>query len=441
MPATKLLLGAGFLLYLLAYLAGLNGSFQFDDFKVIVHNPDVASLSAWWQAMPGIRPLLKLSYAWQAGESASHFRLLNIFLHTLNSSLVGLLTYRALQEARPSGSQDMVLPAIAAALSFAVHPAMTEAVTYICGRSVSLMASAYLLALLCWQQATESGTRRPLLIAASLASFAIAMGVRESACTLPLAALWWSLLIRKHSWRVALAETWPLWIGMLIMLAALLAIGDYQRLLQHSWQIRSLGEQVLGQINAHAYLLTHSLVGWQINIDPDIRVPAELNATTILIGLVLVIGISLTWILRKRYPWLLLAVSWWLLHLLASNSAAARLDLANDRHIYLPVIGIVMALAIYWQNTAYKHMLSALWIGLFLFWTAQTTLRNQEYASEVSLWQATVKTSPEKARPWNNLGYAYQQAGNRQAAISAYQRALYLAPSDATAKLNLYYLE
>ena len=48
---------------LLAYLNALGAAFQFDDYNVIVNNPSVHSLPAWLDSMPGIRPLLKFSYA------------------------------------------------------------------------------------------------------------------------------------------------------------------------------------------------------------------------------------------------------------------------------------------------------------------------------------------------------------------------------------------
>ena len=69
---------------LAAYAGAFGGSFQFDDFNVIVHQAAVHSLGAWWDSMPGIRPLLKLSYAlsWIAGGGGeTAFHLVNVALH------------------------------------------------------------------------------------------------------------------------------------------------------------------------------------------------------------------------------------------------------------------------------------------------------------------------------------------------------------------------
>src|SRR2546423_14765287 len=47
---------------LVAYANAFGGAFQFDDFNVIGRESTVQSLSAWWGAQPGIRPLRKLAY-------------------------------------------------------------------------------------------------------------------------------------------------------------------------------------------------------------------------------------------------------------------------------------------------------------------------------------------------------------------------------------------
>jgi Flp pilus assembly protein TadD len=66
-----------------------------------------------------------------------------------------------------------------------------------------------------------------------------------------------------------------------------------------------------------------------------------------------------------------------------------------------------------------------------------TILRNRDYASEIALWEATTHTSPGKARAWNNLGYAWQLAGDSERAAMAYAHALALEPGEYKARVNL----
>ena len=78
------------------YLNALGASFQFDDWNVIVNDTRVQSLAAWWHSMPGIRPLLKLTYAVNhaTGFGVVGFHAVNIAIHAANALLVLLLLER-----------------------------------------------------------------------------------------------------------------------------------------------------------------------------------------------------------------------------------------------------------------------------------------------------------------------------------------------------------
>jgi Flp pilus assembly protein TadD len=75
--------------------------------------------------------------------------------------------------------------------------------------------------------------------------------------------------------------------------------------------------------------------------------------------------------------------------------------------------------------------------GLALALLTATVLRNGDYRTEVTLWTATVAASPQNARAWNNLGYAYQLAGEPSRARESYLRALRLDPGSFRAYWNL----
>jgi tetratricopeptide (TPR) repeat protein len=80
---------------------------------------------------------------------------------------------------------------------------------------------------------------------------------------------------------------------------------------------------------------------------------------------------------------------------------------------------------------------TALIVLLAVSGAAFTASRNQDYRDEVSLWRATVRLSPAKARVWNNLGYAYVLAGHTPAARAAFQRALEINPRHVRSLANL----
>jgi tetratricopeptide (TPR) repeat protein len=412
---------------LTAYASAFGGSFQFDDFNVIVREPAVHSFAAWWESMPGIRPLLKLSYAlsWGAGGGSTlAFHALNVALHGANV----LLAWMVLGEVwRRIGIGAAGAAAFVGALLFALHPAQTEAVTYVSGRSVSLMAFFYLASVLAYLR----GAPRWL----SPALFAAALATKEVAVTLPAALLLCESLDlrRPFDLRAALRRQAAHWALLAVGLAAMATLPRYREMLETSLALRGLKEQLALQaaaITRHAGVL---LLAVPPNTDPEVPfVPAAA-------GLAILATIAVGLALLRLHPWYALALLWFLLHLAPTNSILARADAVNDRQLYLASIGplalagLALALMPRWRVAAV--VAAAIVLG------AATVARNQDYRSEVALWSDTTRKSPHSARAWNNLGYAYQLEGRRDEARAAYERALALDPQDVKARTNLRLLE
>jgi tetratricopeptide (TPR) repeat protein len=139
----------------------------------------------------------------------------------------------------------------------------------------------------------------------------------------------------------------------------------------------------------------------------------------------------------RRRPWLGFGILWFFLHLAPTNSLVARYDLASDRALYLALIGPALILGVSLGSWRQWRDATNAAIALVLLLGVATFVRNLDYASEVALWEATVRASPSKPRAWNNLGYARQQAGDLAGARTAYERALALGPDYARARINL----
>ncbi|WP_300620850.1 hypothetical protein, partial [Dokdonella sp.] len=89
LPAISILIAA----VLAAYANAFTATWQFDDFAAILGNPAAQSLAGWWHALPGIRPLLKLSYAFthETGGGVIAVHATNIAIHALNACLLWAL--------------------------------------------------------------------------------------------------------------------------------------------------------------------------------------------------------------------------------------------------------------------------------------------------------------------------------------------------------------
>ncbi len=75
-------------------------------------------------------------------------------------------------------------------------------------------------------------------------------------------------------------------------------------------------------------------------------------------------------------------------------------------------------------------------LGLCVVLTFGTASRNRVYATEVTFWQDVVAKSPHNPRAWNNLGIAYEQAGNFPEAKKCYDKALVLEPKNNFIRQN-----
>jgi tetratricopeptide (TPR) repeat protein len=132
-------------------------------------------------------------------------------------------------------------------------------------------------------------------------------------------------------------------------------------------------------------------------------------------------------------------VLWASVFLLATNSLIPRLDVANDRQLYLPGLGLawVAALVLERSGRAGPWILAVSVLAL----ASLTARRNLDYRSEPALWRASLRANPGNPRAHNNLGWALQLAGDRAGAASCYRRALELDPSYPQARSNLDALE
>jgi len=430
---------------LAVYANSLWGAFQFDDYNVIVDNPAVHSFAAWSrEAFNGIRPVLKLSYVLNRTISSgpAGFHIFNLAVHLCNVFLV----YLIFSSLSCNDREEFFSTPFIAALLFGLHPVQTEAVTYICGRSVSMSALFCLVSLLLYLEAAFGRGivkwKALQLHAASLLFYLLAVMTKETAIILPAVLVLLEISRREDTCRTVLKRLTLYWLVSVAMLLFMIAHAGHGRLLEYSFDIRGIGDNLLTQINGTAYLLSRLFVLNGMNIDPDLPVVREfsaaLGAKALLLSALFIYGLM---IFRRR-PLTGFGIIWFFLWLLPTNSVIPRLDVANDRQLYISSAGLFLALSnelrpllahrdVDGKNR--KRLLVAVMVLLGLF----TGVRNNDYRSEIALWEDAVKKSPLKARPHNNLGYAYFLEGRQKEAEKEYLEALRLDPDYKKARNNL----
>ncbi len=431
-----------------AYANAFAAIFQFDDYRAIVDNPAVHSWSAWFADLSrgGIRPFLKLTYLanYKAGGLFG-FHLVNTGLHLCNTLLVYRLTHLLCASTPESTFSRRFVPIITALL-FAVHPMQVESVTYITGRSSSLASFFCLASLLCYVRGCATG-RALLTHAAGPILFFFAFATKETSICLPVGILLFDAAARKE---IPLARRISglgvYWLLASAFVAASIAHPGYRGLLAQSISSTHFYEPLLTQIHGVCRLLSHAVIPLSLNIDPEFQAVHGLSFVTaievVLMGAALCFGL----VALRRDSGVGFGILWFLVHSLAVYIVAARMDVMNERHLYLGGWGLFLLFGILLVRLSATRrartkllLVSACCIALCL--AGGTLVRNRVYENEVALWQDTVKKSPNKARVHNNLGYAYYLSGDLEKARRHYAIALRLSPRSITTLNNLLLLE
>ena len=435
------------------YLPAFSGGFHYDDSSSILENTHLDS----WQTFIGhldhmVRPVLYATFLADRslyGTNPIAYHLLNLLLH-LGS---GLLIYRILTSAVRDERSSVPFWT---ALLFLIHPIATETVTYISGRACGLMTFFYLLAFLLYIKASEesdSEKLRRLFLSAAVASFMFSIGSKETAITLPIILLLWDIVIRRlngPALRSAIVSRHsPFWLILVLAMTWAWSHPRYTALAQFSIDIRPFHEHLLSQVHAVAYAILLCFTPWNQNFDHDLPVIQSLAEWPLPLDLAILIGLIITVFLSaRRIPLVAFGLAWFFIQLLPT-SVIPRNDLLSERNLYLPAIGLLLAIVALGSHLIHRVLPSVrrpalarlgstvLATTVIVVLCVFTYQRNRLYQDQMSLWSDTVRKSPNKARPHNNLGRAHALQDDWDRAIEEFRTAARLDPNFILAQQNL----
>ena len=464
-----------------AYSNSFCCSFHFDDFPNIVSNSAIWELSDWraWMLFNPYRPVAFFTFALNY-----HFGLLDVFgyhlvnlgIHLLNALLLWeliRLMFSSPYLAKHPLSASAGNIAFFTALIFAVHPLMTESVTYIVQRLVSLASMFCLLSLVLFTKGLLS--LRPSLRIGFLlgAGFSALLGffTKEIAWTLPLLMLILYFFFffradesRRRPGRVLLIAMF----GFLILLAgAAIGSGKYFHLIPpregHPYFITP-ARYYYTQINViFTYL---RLIFLPVNQTLDYNYPVTLSLANphVLVKLAgLVILISAAAWLYKRERLVSFGLSWFFITI-APQCLVPRSNFIFEHRVYLSAAGIILAWVLLFYYLfgrvilvkrsflpgmpgrgqvvlSLASLLLLLQCGVLGWMTRE---RNKVWTDEYTLWSDCLSKAPGSARAMVNLGG--EQVGRQEyaQAISNFSRAIMIFPlymqawsSRAAARIDL----
>jgi protein O-mannosyl-transferase len=423
----------------LSYITSFFGIFHFDDFGTVVNYLPSHSFDAWWHGIAsGRRALLKLSYVinWNSGAGLAGFHAVNLAIHCAVVAAVYYLVKLA-QPSRANAASGWGAPFIAAVL-FAAHPIHSEAVTYISGRSSSLMTLFYCAGLLCYVYGARSRSRICTWLY-SPALFAAACFVKETAITFPLALLLWEWCFERDSWKIVLKRQWVHWTILGVLSCGVLLHPAYFTLMADSVGTRSVIQMVHANIRDTLHLLAKLVMFNRLSIDPN-PVAAGSVSPFMWVEFVGLAGLCIAALLyAKKWPRAVFGICWVVLQVFLVYSLFPRADVLNERHMYLSDVGLFLGLGAgiemwYLRPNRMKTLAFAVLISLLMVFT---NLRSLDYRNSIALWESTVRVSPLNSRAWNNLGLAYERKHLFYDSKNAYIQAIAVDSTNGVARNNL----
>jgi len=444
----RLVLAGLLVVAVVPYLNALGNGFVFDDRGVIVENPlvqrDSTLLADFFTNpyYPGAlyRPLTFWSFSLnqRLDPAPFGFHLVNLLLHGLVTALV-FVYCRTIRLSTPL--------AALAGLIFAVHPIHTEAVTSIVGRAELLSAAAVLGALLCGVRSIEGRRFAGLWLIAATLLFAIGLLCKESAFVfLPLFALtvWlrapvpWRELVRTL-WAsrelTLLSAVGAVYLCLRWVLFGTLAVGDPVSLLDNPLAYAPATVRIATALVILVDSLVQLVVPLQLSADysyNQIPLVTSFDDPRLLLAaaLLLLLGVA-AWRTRKAEPAVLGSALFFLAALsLTSNLLFPIGTIRGERLLYLPSAGfcILFALAVAAGLERRAGLVIAGVALLALVFAGRTWQRNYDWASELTIFEASTASSPNSAKAYHNLGVALAQAKRGDEAIIAFRRALRIYP-------------
>ena len=395
------------------------------------------------------------------------YHLINILLHATVTLLYHHLCSKLLS----------TVPAVVAALLFAVHPVHTEAVTGVVGRAELLASIFFLLALLQYGSISRrQGVRwRGLLVVCIMVSLAmlskeqgitvIAVCVVQEVCLTQCLTPRDLISLVSSSGKMGQPGP-PAWVKRLVMLVlagvALMVI-----------RLRIMGSQLPvftkydnpaaaapspGRQLTFSYLLsvnwmlllspTNLCCDWTMNTVPLVTSLADpRNLSTILtISLLSHLAykaLSSCTVSRHDASVILTGLSLLVFPFIpATNFLFPVGFVVAERVLYLPSMGFSLLVAhgcdkLMRAGRVLRMMMVCGLVTTIMLHSLKTVTRNSDWTDEYSLFSSGLKVNAGNAKLFNNVGHALESQGRHDEALQYFHAAVKVQPDDIGAHINI----
>lgn len=436
-----------FVLGLIVYRTSFQHSWTYDDWQVIVQNPDIQSAANFFRdTYPG-RPLRELSYMldrWLFGMDPKWWHLQNIFWHTFNASLVFAFARRLTGKKHVSWF---------ASLLFLVHPAHVEVVANLSHRKDSLSLAFSLLSILAFINFFHSEKNKKVLFGLACACFVIALYAKQNAVAVPIVSFAYVALYSNKLKKTA--KLYRLFLVLLFSLGALIFFYHYSSLFNSS-SFYEIGKPLLhkygykGDFNVYiyylmvfksfAFLLSKLIWPFELGVEYYYGVPDSFSDPWVVSGVVFLSLFFAGFFFFKRvspnvaFLMLFFAAFW-----LPTSNLWPSAYFAADRYLYAPSVGLFILLACVIEKLKLSPCLKKIGIqfALLASFASLTIQQNAHWKSDETLYLHSLKLNPESAFICNELGKYYYNLGNYSSSLKFFRQGEQLDPDKASIQYNL----
>jgi len=441
-----LLLAVAFLVYANTFGNG----WTYDDFPVIVENPDVRSWAGFFKdSYPG-RPLRELSYLLDYtlfGMNPAGWHIQQIFWHALNGCLVFALGRRL---------QMPIWFALISALLFLLHPLQVEVVANLSHRKDSLALAGSLGAILFYLKVFTAESRRLFWLIPAVLCWVVALYAKQTAVLVPLICLGGERLLAPYEKRVFLRYPRALF-GLCVLglggaswwLAANLSWEGMHNSMRGTLALKAnyfepvtLVVYYLTVLKSWVFMALRLVWPFDLALEYTFPVPGSFFDPWVLAGFALCI-IVLVWgcLAFRRWPtagWLLGAA---LCLFLPTANIWPLAYLAADRYLYAPMAFLALLTGSALTRVPVRRdLVVSVSLVVLLSSAMLTWQQNRVWESPKTLWTQALRVNPGSSFVLNNMGNLALEEGDTSRARDYYRRAAQVNPVNPTAHYNLGWL-
>ncbi len=449
-----------FVVGIIPYLNTLGFGFAYDDNHQIVSNPylrsfhylkQILTTPVWSFKYASVatnyyRPLMSLEYfaLYQAyGPLPYIYHLANV---VLNAAVVVLLfaVTRRLFQSTPI--------AMVTAILFAVHPVHTESVSWIADVPDLQLAAFLLLALWFFLNLGDSPKHEWRNSVAMSVFFLLAIFSKEPGVAFPVIATFYEHTCRADRARTSFAQKFkryaPLWLVAGFYLGSRVALmGGLVPKLQRAslpW-----GRAILSSLALFNEYMNKLVWPGRAALFDTFHPSASVLDWAVLCGAAWAVFLCLLAIYLWNRNRLIVFGALWMVATLAPalNARWMATNVFAERYLYVPSIGfcwiLAAAIVAVWnaefakRSRTLRISLASAGILLTVALTGETAVRDRDWRNDTSLFSAAVKRNPQDADLRANLGFAYWEMRNPDAAIREWKTALAQNPDSVWALNNL----